>query len=125
MKLGHALALTLLLSACESGEGVSLMRVIDGDTFHLTSGEKIRILEIDTPELFSAKCSYELTHAILAKAELSEILQSGTLTLSREGTDRYGRTLAHVYVDGTSVADLMLRSGLARPYGNGRKPWCP
>ncbi|HEY0165289.1 MAG TPA: thermonuclease family protein [Sphingomicrobium sp.] len=38
--------------------------------------------------------------------------------------DRYGRKLRIVLVDGRSVGEMLVGEGLARSYGNGRRPWC-
>ena len=59
-----------------------------------------------------------------AKARLSALLKSGPRTIERHGLDKYRRTLGRVFVGGVPVADVMIREGHARPYGDGRKPWC-
>jgi len=39
--------------------------------------------------------------------------------------DKYRRTLAHVYVAGSPVADVMIGEGFARAYDGGKRlPWC-
>lgn len=45
--------------------------------------------------------------------------------LVRFPPDRYGRTLARVYLDGRDLADLLIEAGLGRPYDGGRRAsWC-
>src|SRR5438034_8339932 len=75
-----------------------IARVVDGDTVYLTSGAKIRLVQIDTPEVyFGAECwGHE------AAAETKRLLPVGTLVrLAREpatdSVDRYGRLLRYVF----------------------------
>ena len=46
--------------------------------------------------------------------------------LTNIAREKYGRALADVTLeDGTSVAELMMEAGLARPYEGGRRAgWC-
>lgn len=107
------------------GSGPRINCVVDGDTFWF-DGEKIRILDIDTPELSSARCADEERLGEAAKARLRALLNAGTVTLEARGRDRdrYGRLLRTVHVDGTPVGRTLIREGLARPYGGGRRSWC-
>lgn len=104
------------------GETIS---VYDGDTIRL-GDERIRIVGLDTPELgHRAQCQEEAVAAEQAKQALAGEIASGNVELHRQGTDRYGRTLARVTVDGRDVADTLIAQGLARPYGGGRREgWC-
>ena len=53
------------------------------------------------------------------------MIPSGSLTIERRGLDKYRRTLAHVYVAGSPVADVMIGEGFARAYDGGKRlPWC-
>lgn len=78
-------------------EPISGCRVTDGDTIRC-GGERIRLLGIDAPELpghcrKGRVCAPGDPHA--STASLDQAL-SGSLTIERVGTDRYGRTLALV-----------------------------
>ncbi len=42
----------------------------------------------------------------------------------RQGTDRYGRTLAAIRVEGHDVGDILVSEGLARTWAGRREPWC-
>ncbi|MFN4355021.1 thermonuclease family protein [Parvibaculum sp.] len=99
--------------------------VYDGDTIRLGQ-ERIRIVGLDTPELgHRAECEFEALAAERAKQALIGEIARGNVELQRQGTDRYGRTLARVTVDGRDVADTLIAQGLARPYGGGRREsWC-
>lgn len=97
--------------------------VIDGDTAWV-EGEKIRISGIDAPEI-EGRCGFERELAERAKRRLSELLSSQPFTVARSGTDRYGRTLATLYLrDSGDVGAVMTREGLVREWTGRRLPWC-
>ncbi|MCA0920207.1 thermonuclease family protein [Pseudooceanicola nanhaiensis] len=104
----------------EHGKRISC--VVDGDTIWFER-EKIRLLSIDAPELFSPKCSQEALQAREARDRLADLL-NGEMRVEREGEDRYGRTLARVFVDGRDVGELLVREGLVRRWVGRREPWC-
>ncbi|MCD6162361.1 MAG: thermonuclease family protein [candidate division Zixibacteria bacterium] len=85
--------------------------VYDGDTFTLSSGKKVRIAMIDTPEKGEPFCDE-------ATQYLSDLVLGKEVSLKPigKGIDRYGRTLAEVYVDSANVSQLMLKAGLAVLY---------
>jgi endonuclease YncB( thermonuclease family) len=110
-------------SYCHIGGGYNC--VVDGDTIWL-HGVKIRIADIDAPETHDYRCASEKELGDRATVKLHELLESGPITLQPVGRDedRYGRQLRIVLVNGTSVGDTLVNEGLARYYGNGRRPWC-
>jgi endonuclease YncB( thermonuclease family) len=89
-------------------------RAVDGDTLNC-SGEAIRLLGIDAPEM-PGHCADGRQCApgdpFAAQASLQSRIQLG-VSLERVGTDHYGRTLAMVYVDGQSLSCEQLRKGQA------------
>ena len=113
------------ISFSTCGIGRQINCVVDGDTIWMR-GEKIRLLGIDTPELSPSRCAEEERLGQAAKRRLHGLLNSGVVTLERDGRDRdrYGRLLRRVYVDGEPVGATLIAEGLARPYGTGRQPWC-
>jgi endonuclease YncB( thermonuclease family) len=114
------LLLVALLTICSPGPRNNC--VVDGDTFWL-AGEKIRIADIDTPEI-NGECASEKARAMQARDRLRVLLNSGDFIVHREGEDRYGRTLAVVMIDGRSVGDALVSEGLARTWSGRREPWC-
>ncbi|WP_180336054.1 thermonuclease family protein [Pleomorphomonas diazotrophica] len=90
--------------------------VVDGDIFWL-EGVKVRIADIDTPELSPSRCDREKELGLKAKARLRELLSAGPFTLvqgSRD-EDRYGRKLRIVRTEGgTSIGATLIQEGLAR-----------
>lgn len=97
-------------------DSVSVVRVVDGDTFVASAGgeeKRIRLLNVDTPELANedqpADCLAEE-----AKTYLATLLTPGLevdLQHDIEETDRYGRELAGVYVDGVLINAEIAREG--------------
>lgn len=102
----------------------SAVRVIDGDTFDF-AGERIRILDIDTPETRPARCAREAELGARATERLRQLLgQPFELQANGRDEDRYGRKLRVVLVRGRSVGEQLVAEGLARRYEGGRRPWC-
>lgn len=104
------------------------VRLIDGDTFEM-NGETIRISNIDTPEMAPrSRCLAEERLAKMAKEGLGDVMElswGAIPNLQRQGTDRYGRTLAAVTLaNGVDVGDEMVRRGYAQPWGGRRADWC-
>lgn len=108
---------------CQSGGGDDC--VVDGDTFWM-AGDKIRIADIDTPETHPARCPEEARLGAAATQRLQALLNSGAVTLHPidRDTDRYGRKLRRVEVDGRGVGDTLVAAGLARPYRGRPVSWC-
>jgi micrococcal nuclease len=119
------------LKRVNSDEGTCrIVAVVDGDTVTLTCPEsgvgRARLLGLDAPEKFSPQCATELIAAERSTWALrSMILKATTLELVHDGTDRYGRALVRLDIDGEDVARRMIREGHARAYGGGlRGSWC-
>ena len=92
--------------------------VIDGDTFYLGNGDKVRMLGINTPESgrpYAQEATDFLTNMILGK-EVTLVNDS-----KNGDSDSYGRLLAHVYVDDTFVNYEIIKAGYAfwYPYTSG------
>lgn len=83
--------------------------VIDGDTFELITGEKIRMYGINTPESDEYYYS-EATYFVKEKIENKKI------KYKRFGTDQYNRTLAIVYYENENVNLELVREGYAMVY---------
>lgn len=100
--------------------------VIDGDTLWI-NGEKVRIADIDTPEISTPKCASELALGNRATRRLVELVNAGPFQLQAwpgRGTDRYGRKLRLLVRDGRSLGDRLVSEGLARTWSGRREPWC-
>lgn len=100
--------------------------VIDGDTIRY-AGTKIRIEDIDTPEIHDYKCDGELERGLRAKSRLLELINAGPFEIIYNGgrdEDQYGRKLRRIVRNGLSLGELLVDEGLARPYAGGRRSWC-
>jgi micrococcal nuclease len=98
-----------------AGQSAVVDFVNDGDTLRTTSGVRVRLLQIDAPELHG-DC-----YGKAALAALRLLAPKGTpVTLVRDPgldqTDRYGRLLRYVIVNGTNVNVALVRGGAASPY---------
>jgi micrococcal nuclease len=93
--------------------------VADGDTVTLTNGSRVRLVQIDTPEVyFGTEC-----YGRQASATTKRLLAPGTLVrlLVEPRTDRvdqYGRLLRYVIRvrDGLNVNVRLVAVGAAAPY---------
>ena len=83
----------------------------DGDTCTTTAGEKIRLACIDTPELRGKKANP--TPAKAARDQLRLLVVGKLVAIQRHTTDRYGRTVATLFINGRTVGEQMVRSGHA------------
>jgi micrococcal nuclease len=96
-----------------------IARVVDGDTVYLTNGAKIRLVQIDTPEVFfGVEC-----WGRQASAETKKLLPPGTAVRlasepATDSVDRYGRLLRYVIRarDGLNVNVFLVAHGDAAPY---------
>lgn len=98
---------------------VIVSEVIDGDTLRLASGEKVRLLGIDTPESRSTAKDLEF-YGKEASAFCTDLLTGKAVRLEfeEERTDKYGRLVAYVFLDdGTLVNALLIKEGYARYLG--------
>lgn len=89
-------------------ERFEVVGIIDGDTFELAGGEKLRLLSIDCPEKgdpYSTEASALAEKLVLGKTAL--------VAYSIRRRDGYGRMLGYLYVDSQSVNVALVRNGLA------------
>jgi len=104
--------------------GVRSDCVVDGDTVWI-GREKVRVAEIDAPELSRPKCEAERLLAIRARDRLLVLLNSEPYRIERTGKDRYGRTLGIISNSRGSIGRQLVAEGLARKWTGRREPWCP
>ncbi|MFN3863767.1 MAG: thermonuclease family protein [Erythrobacter sp.] len=101
--------------------------VVDGDTIWYR-GEKIRIADLDTPEVTSPGCANEAAMGRKATLRLQALLNEGPFTLESNtfgpSEDKYGRSLKLVTRGGKSIGAVLVAEGLAEQWGGPRKAWC-
>lgn len=98
--------------------------VIDGDTIAV-NGVRVRLADIDAPEMARPACGRELALGLKAKRRLRELIEVGPFEIAdSSGVDQYGRQLRIVRRNGRSLGDVLVSGGLARRRGSPRLDWC-
>tara|TARA_B100000575_G_scaffold285989_1_gene282065 strand:+ start:773 stop:1195 length:423 start_codon:yes stop_codon:yes gene_type:complete len=88
---------------------------------------KIRLLELDTPEISKPKCEDEKRLGLLAKEFINELIRkSVSIELKTDfKKDRYGRILSYLVIDGEDVSSQIINNNLGVLYErNNKKDWC-
>lgn len=97
---------------------VTVKRVVDGDTFETTDNEKVRLIGVDTPETVKPNTPvqpYGKEASDFTKKQLTN--KRVGLELDVSPKDKYGRTLAYVYLeDGTFYNGLLVQEGYAKAF---------
>ena len=86
----------------------------DGDTCTAVDGEKIRLACIDTPEI-NGKNANKIP-AEEARDFLNQLVANKKVSIKRITKDRYGRTVAEIYKDGTNIQELRVKKGYGKIY---------
>ena len=105
-----------------SSEAVVIDSCYDGDTCTTTSGEKIRLACIDTPEIRGPRANPEPAKA--ARDFLNSNVAGKEVSIRRITKDRYERTVAELAKDGVNIQKLMVSKGYAKIYKKYADP-CP
>lgn len=126
IRLPVSCAALVLIAAAPADQG-RVRYVIDGDTFRLESGERIRIAGIDAPETHAgqAKCRGEIALGRSATARARTLLDGRNVTITRVGRS-YNRTVARVTLAGRDVGSELVATGVARwwPRWQRKPDWC-
>lgn len=124
--------LFFLVSSCIYSQN-TVIKVYDGDTFQIETGEKVRLLGIDTPEKWESskldkdsERTFKDKEAIkklgqLASEYAEALLLNKTVILKADSTnsdkDRYGRLLRYAYLEDGSLFNLkIIQDGYAYAY---------
>lgn len=78
----------------------------DGDTCRTSTGERIRLACIDTPELNGSRAKPHQAKA--ARDYLRQLVVGRSVAIKRITTDRYGRSVAELFVNGTNVQQQLV-----------------
>ena len=95
----------------QTSEKVVIASGYDGDTCTSSTGEKIRLACIDTPELRGKRA--DPVPSKEARDYLRELAVGRKVTIRRITTDRHGRTVAELFVNGSNVQQQLVASGHA------------
>ena len=113
------LGLVLVMGLLATGQSWrTCTRVIDGDTIVLDGNETVRLIGVDTPETKDPRKpveafgqeAYEFTKSLVEGKKVR-------LEFDQEKIDKYGRTLAYVYLDdGTFLNAQIIMQGYGHAY---------
>ncbi len=127
-----SLIILLAFSFAFSGDYYTVKRVVDGDTLLLENGKKVRLIGVDTPEVYISKKLYR--DAERTARDIKTIRKLGkkasdfvkSLVKRNDGIrieydwqkyDRYGRILGYVYLeDGTFLNAEIIKQGYGNAY---------
>ena len=100
-------------------EPATVARVGDGDTLDVRAGARVRLVQIDAPELGEGECyareSRRELERLAAPGERIELESDPEL----DDTDPYGRLLRYVHAADANVNVELVRRGAATPYFRG------
>ena len=96
-------------------QSVLVTRVIDGDTIEIETGQRVRLIGIDTPETVHPSQPVGC-FGREASQKTTELLHSQLVELEKDisETDRYGRLLRYVWLEGVLINELLVREGYAQ-----------
>ncbi len=104
----------------EQIEEYEVTKIVDGDTIKIIYQNKtisVRMIGIDTPESYKYRTGYIECYGKEASDAAKHLIKVGSrvgiqLDHTQAKLDKYGRLLAHVYVNGKSFQEVMIREGM-------------
>lgn len=103
----------LLISFFEVLNASKVTRVIDGDTFEIETGEKVRLIGINAPEISDI-------FGVESKEYLIQLIEGKEVELLDDNlsnkTDRYNRLLKYVILNGEDINNKLIINGYAFAY---------
>ncbi len=97
-----------------SESAVMVTKISDGDTITIETGEKVRYIGIDTPELHQPYVGAQCYGQEAMEANTLLVLgKQVRLEKDTSETDKYGRLLRYVWVDGEMVNETLVAKGFA------------
>lgn len=107
------LFLLWIINSSAYGNSVVVQRVIDGDTFEIHTGEKVRLIGINAPEISDI-------FGREAKQYLADLIEKKTVYLQTDNIskdkDFYQRLLRYVILDEVDINKKMISDGFAFAY---------
>ena len=115
-----ALGAFVLVTRGSSSSSAVVARVVDGDTIELVGGQRVRLVQIDTPE------KHDECYGDAASALTRRLLPAGTKVRIEQDpgldqVDRYQRKLAYVWKGDEDVNVTLVREGAAGVWFYGGK----
>lgn len=114
VEITHEATSTSVLGMDSQEEVVNVTRVIDGDTIEVFGSKRVRYIGIDTPETVDPRRPVEC-FGRKAKEVNTRLVEGKTVRLEKDisQSDKYGRLLRYVWVDGKMINDILIRLGFA------------
>lgn len=98
--------------------------VYDGDGIWV-NGVKMRLKDIDAPEIEHHECARELQLGIRSRDRLAQLMSEGFDIDDTRKKGFYGRELVYVILrDGRDAGQVLLSEGLAQRWPNTGNVWC-
>jgi len=98
-----------------ASSAVRVMRVYDGDTVTLSDGSRVRLVQIDAPEVQGQEC-----YSAKSRETLVSLLRAKTITFvldpKLDSIDKFGRKLGYLFAGKTNINLRMVELGAATPY---------
>ena len=132
----HLLSILIFLSMMSIAQAEITLRqyndryCYDGDTCYVTvdgANTKIRLLELDTPEISKPKCEQELEWGLRARDFINNRIENAQAIEFKTNfeLDWFGRTLSYLIIDGEDISAELVRNNLGVVYKKGFKvDWC-
>ena len=132
----HLLSILIFLSMMSIAQAEITLRqyndryCYDGDTCYVTvdgANTKIRLLELDTPEISKPKCEQELEWGLRARDFINNRIENAQTIEFKTNyeLDWFGRTLSYLIIDGEDISAELVRNNLGVVYKKGIKvDWC-
>ena len=110
------LAAALAVAGSAAVSPAVVATVTDGDTVRLADGRRVRLVQIDTPEVNTGGCYSRASRKALVRLlpERSSVGLEADPALDQ--VDRFGRLLRYVWRGGANVNLELVRQGAAAPY---------
>ena len=109
----NLLLLLLFIPLVSFGQDTKVIRIIDGDTFEIENGDKVRMIGIDAPELKD-------NNGLESKNHLKFLIENKYVSLIKDeknkNKDFFGRLLRYVYLNNYDVNLKMIEDGYANVY---------
>jgi micrococcal nuclease len=104
----QVILLCAILGCTQQATTISGVDIIDGDTFRLVTGDTVRLIGIDAPELSQPG-------GVLSREYLAHLICGKRVTLEKgyEDRDKYNRLLRFVYINDLCINEEMIRQGYA------------
>lgn len=96
------------------GVFVKVTNVVDGDTIKIETGETVRYIGIDTPEMVHPSKPLQC-YGKEASDKNTALVEGKIVELEKDvsQTDKYGRLLRYIWLDGILVNEVLVREGYA------------